>query len=90
MSARRRAKVVPLPTPAPTPAPPEPMLTPTATLRVVQLALEGIEARTRTFTYDSEEVRADVTPILLLLTESLCNQEDYDEAHRRPRGEGEA
>ena len=68
---------------------PEPMLTPTATLRVVQLALEGIDARTRAFSYDSDEVRKDVSPILLLVTESLCNQEDYDEA-RRAHGEGEA
>jgi hypothetical protein len=89
MSARRRAKVVPLPRPAPTP--PEPMLTPGAALRVAELALEGIVARTRVFSYDSEEVRQDVTPILLLPTESICNQEDYDKARSRDaRGEEEA
>jgi hypothetical protein len=71
MSARRRAKVVPLPTSTPSAERTRtPSLTPAGALRVAHLAVEGILWRAESERYNREDVRQDLMPISQMLLDA--------------------
>jgi hypothetical protein len=67
MSARRHAKVVPLPGSAPAkPLASMLMEQPEGGLRVLLLALHGLEEATQVFDLDSDDVQREVGPLIAL------------------------
>jgi len=74
MATRRSAKVVPLrkrsavPT-SPHECPSDQLLGSAPGLRVLLLALEGLDARAQVFDLDSDDVRREVGPLMALVTD---------------------
>lgn len=68
MSVRRRAKVAPLSAPAPAARPCESMLMsePEWGLRLLILALDGLEANASVHDLDSKDVQREVAPLIAL------------------------